>query len=44
MAAEREGFYLRIACIALAPAATLLTRNLVDFAQIPGLRFGSWFD
>ncbi len=33
---------LKIACIALAHDATLLTRNATDFAQIPGLRFENW--
>ncbi len=35
---------LRIACIARAHDATLLTRNTVDFAQVPGLRFENWLD
>lgn len=35
---------LRIACITLAHDATLLTRNTVDFAQVPGLRFENWLD
>jgi tRNA(fMet)-specific endonuclease VapC len=30
---------LKIACIALAHDATLLTRNASDFAKVPGLRF-----
>ena len=30
---------LRIACIALANDATLLTRNTQDFARVPNLRF-----
>ena len=30
--------YLKIASIAIANDATLLTRNLVDFGKIPGLR------
>jgi tRNA(fMet)-specific endonuclease VapC len=33
---------LRIACIALANDATLLTRNTQDFARIPDLRFEDW--
>ena len=35
---------LRIACIAMAHDAPLLTRNTVDFAQVPGLRFENWLD
>lgn len=35
---------LKIACIALAYDATLLTRNLADFQQVPGLRFENWLD
>jgi tRNA(fMet)-specific endonuclease VapC len=35
---------LRIASIALAHDATLLIRNTVDFAQVPGLRFANWLD
>jgi len=30
---------LKIACIALAHSATLLTRNTSDFAKVPGLTF-----
>ena len=35
---------LKIACITLAHDATLLTRNTVDFAQVPGLKFENWLD
>lgn len=35
---------LKIACIALAHDALLLTRNSVDFAQVPGLRYANWVD
>jgi len=35
---------LLIAAIALAQRATLATRNLRDFRQIPGLRLDNWAD
>lgn len=35
---------LKIACITIAHDATLLTRNTVDFAQVPGLRIENWLD
>ncbi len=35
---------LKIACICLAHDATLLTRNINDFAPIPGLRLENWLD
>lgn len=35
---------MRIASIALEYGATLLTRNLVDFVKIPGLRVENWLD
>ena len=35
---------LRIACIAIANNATLLTRNLRDFQKIPNLRVENWLD
>jgi tRNA(fMet)-specific endonuclease VapC len=33
---------LKIASIALASDATLLTRNATDFRRIPGLRVEDW--
>ncbi|HBJ87612.1 MAG TPA: nucleic acid-binding protein, partial [Verrucomicrobiales bacterium] len=35
---------LKIACISLVHDATLLTRNMVDFSRIPGLRVENWLD
>lgn len=35
---------LKIACIVMAHDATLLTRNLADFAQVPGLRAENWLE
>ena len=35
---------LRIASIAIAYQATLLSRNLRDFNQVPGLRVENWLD
>ena len=33
---------LRIACITIAHDATLFTRNTIDFARVPGLKFADW--
>ncbi len=35
---------LKIASIALAHDATILTRNVQDFAQVPGLKIENWLD
>ena len=35
---------LKIASICIAQSATLLTRNLIDFDKIPGLRVENWLD
>jgi tRNA(fMet)-specific endonuclease VapC len=33
---------LKIAAIVLSRDATLLSRNLIDFCQVPGLRVENW--
>ena len=35
---------MKIASIALAHDVLLLTRNTLDFAKVPGLRFENWLD
>ena len=35
---------MKIASIALAHDVRLLTRNTLDFAKVPGLRFENWLD
>ncbi len=35
---------LKIACIAMAHNATVLTRNTSDFSRVPGVRFENWLD
>jgi tRNA(fMet)-specific endonuclease VapC len=35
---------LKIACIAMAHDAALLTRNVKDFAEVPGLRCENWIE
>jgi len=35
---------MKIAAITLAHGAALLTRNIADFAKVPGLRFENWLD
>ena len=35
---------LKIAAICIAHDATLLTRNLVDFEEVPGLPLENWLD
>jgi predicted nucleic acid-binding protein len=35
---------LKIACIAIAHDAVLLSRNLGDFRQVPGLKVENWLD
>jgi tRNA(fMet)-specific endonuclease VapC len=33
---------LKIACMVITNEATLLSRNLADFGQVPGLRVEDW--
>lgn len=35
---------LRIACIVMEHDAVLLTRNMVDFEKVPGLKFENWLE
>lgn len=35
---------LKIAAITISHGATLLSRNLVDFTKVPGLRVENWLD
>ncbi len=35
---------LKIAAVALTQGATLLSRNLQDFTQVPGLKVENWLD
>jgi predicted nucleic acid-binding protein len=35
---------LKIACIALGHGALVLSANLQDFQQVPGLRVENWLD
>ena len=35
---------LKVAAICLAHDATVLTRNVVDFQKVPGLRVENWLD
>jgi tRNA(fMet)-specific endonuclease VapC len=35
---------LKIACMALAHDAVLLTRNTADFAKLTGLKFQNWLE
>ncbi len=49
MAYRRQGVRigtqdLKIACIAIAHDAVLLSRNLGDFRQVPGLKVENWLD
>jgi tRNA(fMet)-specific endonuclease VapC len=35
---------LKVAAVAIATGALLLTANRRDFRQVPGLRFENWLD